>query len=50
VSYRPADSIEALLGLAETLVETIMPDPQTFPDGRRFLHPLLVAAERPTVE
>jgi hypothetical protein len=32
VSYRPADSIEALkLGLEETLAETIMFDPQTFP-------------------
>jgi Ca-activated chloride channel homolog len=32
VSYRPADSIEALkLGLEETLAETNMFDPQTFP-------------------
>jgi Ca-activated chloride channel homolog len=32
VSYRPADSIEALkLGLEETLAETVMFDPQTFP-------------------
>jgi Ca-activated chloride channel family protein len=32
VSYRPADSIEALkVGLEETLAETIMFDPQTFP-------------------
>ena len=32
VSYRPADSIEALkLGLEETLAETSMFDPQTFP-------------------
>jgi Ca-activated chloride channel family protein len=32
VSYRPADSIEALkLGLEETLAETVMFDPQSFP-------------------
>jgi hypothetical protein len=32
VSYRPADSIDALkLGLEETLAETIVFDPQTFP-------------------